>query len=61
MRPVRWVSSPGGGPITLCTVSADSGRLLGVRVLSRVNPSTPSAMNRACRLHATGFDCPIGA
>jgi hypothetical protein len=36
-------------------VSVDSGRLPGVRVLSRVSPSTPSAMNRACHLHTTGF------
>ena len=26
--------------------------------MSRVNPSTPSAMNRACHLHTTGFDLP---
>src|SRR6202451_2681017 len=55
-------SSPGGGPsarsTTLCTVSVDSGCLPGVRVLSRVSPSTPSAMNRACHLHTTGFDLP---
>ena len=30
----------------------------GARVLSRVSPSTPSAMNRACHLHTTGFDLP---
>jgi hypothetical protein len=34
-------------------------RLLpGLRALSRVSPSTPSAMNRACNRHTTGFDLP---
>ena len=28
----------------------------GLRLLSRVSPSTPSAMNRACHLHTTGLD-----
>ena len=28
-----------------------------MRVLSRNSPSTPSAMNRACQVHTTGFDC----
>ena len=32
--------------------------LPGARVLSRVSPSTPSAMNRACHLQTTGFDLP---
>ena len=32
--------------------------LPGLRVLSRVSPSTPSAMNRACHRHTTGFDLP---
>ncbi len=62
IRPVQWVSSPGGGPsarsTTLCTVSVDSGCLPGLRVLSRVSPSTPSVMKRACHLHTTGFDRP---
>ena len=35
-----------------------SGCLPGLRVLSRVSPSTPSAINRACHLHTTGFDLP---
>jgi hypothetical protein len=35
------------------TVVAGSGSLPGVRVLSRSNPSTPSAMNRACQVHTT--------
>jgi hypothetical protein len=30
----------------------------GLRVLSRTSPSTPSAMNRACHHHTTGFDLP---
>src|ERR1700737_1461618 len=62
IRPVQWVASPGGGPsarsTTLCTVPVGSGCLPGLRVLSRVSPSTPSAMNRACHLHTTGFDLP---
>jgi hypothetical protein len=32
--------------------------LPGLRVLSRVSPSTPSAMNRACHRHTTCFDLP---
>src|SRR2546430_17736392 len=32
--------------------------LPGLRVLSRNSPSTPSAMNRACQVHTTGFDLP---
>src|SRR6266496_2959569 len=59
VRPVQCVASPGGGPVTRsmtsCTVSAGSGTLPGLRVLSRSKPSTPSAMNRACQVHTTGF------
>jgi hypothetical protein len=33
-------------------------RFAGLRVLSRVSPSTPSTMNRACHLHTTGLDLP---
>ena len=62
IRPVQWVASPGGGPsvssTTLCTVVVGSGCLPGLRVLSRVSPATPSAMNRACHRHTTGFDLP---
>jgi hypothetical protein len=62
IRPVQWVASPGGGPsarsTTRCTVPAGSGFLPGLRVLSRVSPATPSAMNRACQVHTTGFDLP---
>jgi hypothetical protein len=62
IRPVQWVASPGGGPVTRsmtsCTVSAGSGGLPGLRVLSRSNPSTPSAMNLACHVHTTGFALP---
>ena len=32
--------------------------LPSARVLSRVSPSTPSAMNRACHLHTTSFYLP---
>lgn len=62
IRPVQWVASPGGGPsvssTTLSTVAVASGCLPGLRVLSRVSPSMPSAMNRACHRHTTGFDLP---
>src|SRR5262245_44399432 len=62
IRPVQCVASPGGGPVTRsmtsCTVSAGSGALPGLRVLSRSKPSTPSAMNRACQVHTTGFALP---
>src|SRR4030081_459619 len=37
---------------------AAAGALPGLRVLSRNSPSTPSAMNRACQVHTTGFDLP---
>jgi hypothetical protein len=40
------------------TVSVDSGCLPDLRVLSRVSPSTPSVMKRACHLHTAGFDRP---
>src|SRR6266487_4006107 len=62
IRPVQCVASPGGGPVTRpmtsCTVSAGSGALPGLRVLSRSKPSTPSSMNRACQVHTTGFALP---
>src|SRR6516225_4126363 len=62
IRPVQWVASPGGGPsaksITRCTVAAGSGGLPGLRVLSRVSPSTPSAMNRSCQRQTTGLALP---
>src|SRR6266487_1838121 len=62
IRPVQWVASPGGGPsvssTTLSTLAVGSGCLPGLRVLSRVSPSMPSAMNRACHRHTTGFDLP---
>src|SRR5437660_9538193 len=59
IRPVQCVASAGDGPvtrsITFWTVAAGSGSLPGLRVLSRSNPSTPSAMNRACQVHTNGF------
>src|SRR5262245_8532430 len=62
IRPVQCVASPGGGPVTrsmtFWTVAAGSGGLPGLRVLSRSNPSTPSAMNRCCHRHTTGFALP---
>jgi len=30
----------------------------GLRILSRVRPATPSAMNRACHRHTTGLALP---
>ena len=59
-RPVRWVSSPvavrapGRQPSAWCRSTAVVCRAF----LSRVSPSTPSAMNRACHLDTTGFDLP---
>jgi hypothetical protein len=62
IRPVQWVASPGGGDsaksTTRCTVTTASGGLPGLRVLSRVSPATPSAMNRACHRHTTGLALP---
>ena len=60
IRPVQWLASPGGAEsaksTTRCTVAAGSGP--GLRVLSRVSPSTPSAMKRACQRHTTGLALP---
>ena len=60
IRPVQWVASPGGGPsvssTTLCTVVVGSNCLPGLRVLSRVSPATPSAMNRGLRLARSAHD-----
>src|SRR5262245_50284400 len=62
IRPVQWVASPGGGPsarsTTRCMVATGSGRFPGLRVLSRVSPAIPSAMNRACQRHTTSLDLP---
>ena len=63
-RPVQWVAlarrRPQGHQVDhpLNGVAAGSGGLPGLRVLSRNSPSTPSAMNRACQVHTTGFDLP---
>ena len=46
-----WIGAP-------AIAQTGSGGLPGLRVLSRVSPSTPSAMNRACHLHTTGLDLP---
>src|ERR1700674_168400 len=48
--------APGRPLSARCRSAAVACRAL--RVLSRVSPSTPSAMNRACHLHTTGFDLP---
>ncbi len=62
IRPVQWLASPGGRPsaksTTRCTVAAGSGGLPGLRVLSRVSPATPSAMNRSCHRQTTGLALP---
>src|SRR6266496_2275772 len=55
---VQLVFGPVTRPKTSCTVSAGSGALPGLRVLSRSKPSTPSSMNRACQVHTTGFALP---
>jgi hypothetical protein len=49
IRPVQWVSSPGGRPSAMSTT---------LRTVSRVSPSTPSVIKRACHFHTTGFDRP---
>jgi len=43
---------------THCTVAGGNGGLPGLRVLSRVSPSTPSAMNRSCQRQTTGLALP---
>ena len=40
------------------TVATGSGGLPGLRILSRVRPATPSAMNCACHRHTTGLALP---
>ena len=53
LPPLSTVASPGGDPrvrlTTPCTVPLGSGCLPGLRVLSRVKPSTPSAAMIASR------------
>ena len=57
-RPVQCVASPGGSAHgsarIFATLSADSGALPGLRVLSRSRPSTPASANRCCQRHTEG-------
>src|SRR6266446_6797862 len=50
---LQWVASWGGAwlvsAMTRSTVSAGSGGTREGRVLSRVNPATPSSMKRSCQ------------
>jgi hypothetical protein len=44
---------------TLRFTAADNRARPGLRVLSRVRPSTPSAAKRSCHRHTHGFDLPV--
>src|SRR6476619_6989828 len=44
---------------TLRFTAAGNGARPGLRVLSRVRPSTPSAAKRSCHRHTHGFDLPV--
>ena len=64
-RLVQCVVSPGGAPrvssTTAPTVSAGSGALPGLRVLSRSSPSTPASMKRPASATRTASTRPPGA
>ena len=57
-RPVQYVVPGGGSPhvsaTTCATLSAGIGRLPGLRVLSRSNPSGPSSAKRCCQRQTMG-------
>src|SRR3546814_9032215 len=61
-RTVQWVASWLGVSsvsfTTLSTKAASRGATPGGRVLSRSNPSTPSAMNLSCQRHTHVLDFP---
>lgn len=58
-RALQWVISPGGSAsvrsVPRWTTLAGSD---GLRVLSRISPSTPSRMKRSCHRQTTGLDRP---
>src|SRR3546814_1609297 len=62
-RTVQWVASWLGVSsvsfTTLSTKAASRGAIPGGRVLSRSNPSTPSAMNLSCQRHTHVLDLPV--
>ena len=59
---VQWVASCGGrllvSATTRSTVAAGSGGMREGRVLSRVNPATPSCMKRSCQRQTTVLPLP---
>lgn len=59
---VQWVASCGGawlvGATTRSTVSGGKAGMREGRVLSRVNPSTPSRMKRSCQRQTTVLPLP---
>ena len=62
-RPVQWVAWCGGSvqvsATTCAVVSAASGALPGLRVLSRNRPSTPLSAKRCCQRHTVGRLTPM--
>ena len=57
-RPVQCVDSCGGGPqvsaTTRATISAATGGVPGLRVLSRSRPSGPASAKRCCQRQTMG-------
>src|SRR5689334_21677638 len=57
-RPVQWVAWCDGSvqvsATTCAVVSAATGALPGLRVLSRSKPSTPLSAKRCCQRHTVG-------
>lgn len=64
-RPVQCVAAgDGSGQViatTRATVSAATGGLPGLRVLSCSRPSTPASAKRCCRRHTIGWLTPSRA
>jgi len=62
-RALQWVASWGGtwfvSATTRSTVSVGSGAIREGRVLSRVNPSIPSRMERSRQRHTAVLSLPI--
>ena len=57
-RPLAAIVVPSIVAVFCMAISSQPASASGFRVLSRVSPSTPSAMNRACHLQTTGLDLP---
>jgi len=62
---LQWVASWRGAWLvsttTRSTVSAGSGGMREGRVLSRVNPATPSCMKRSCQRHTAVLSLPMAS